>query len=234
MKLIGITGKSGAGKTTFSNLLGKHHDVGVIHVDDLMDEFKEKNLSSMMDNDGEGKPTVTKKTLRKILYSNKYIFLSYIKVKSYILDKKIERRIKEYEEEGKNIVVIESVHLKYFKIFKKLDKKIIISRPYTKRLESVLERDKDKNIDKETFVMWDIPYKKNYYKEKEEDYDYKIYDETLEEIEKKQESIYNELKVESKKQKRETFAKYYEREVEKLKMVNIQRKQQTEKEERIQ
>ena len=37
MKLIGVTGKSGAGKTTFSNYLKENSkDIEVIHIDDLI------------------------------------------------------------------------------------------------------------------------------------------------------------------------------------------------------
>ena len=40
MKLIGITGKAGAGKTTISNIMAQNYNVGVIHVDDVLKEVK--------------------------------------------------------------------------------------------------------------------------------------------------------------------------------------------------
>ena len=42
MKLIGIMGKPGSGKTTFSDYLGRKDTVGVIHVDDLVADIKKK------------------------------------------------------------------------------------------------------------------------------------------------------------------------------------------------
>ncbi len=35
MKLIGITGKTGSGKTTLSNMIAINENVGVIHVDEI-------------------------------------------------------------------------------------------------------------------------------------------------------------------------------------------------------
>lgn len=174
MKLIGITGKSGAGKTTLSNLIGQNENVGVIHIDELMEKVKKQKLSGMMDNNKEGEPVAIKKNIRKILYGNKYIFLAYIKAKGILLNPKINEKIKQLEEEGKEVVVIECIYLKYFPIFKQLDKKVLVQRPYIKRQESVLERDKEKNMDKEVFAIWDLPHKRSYYKDDIGSYEYKI------------------------------------------------------------
>ena len=56
------------------------------------------------------------------------------------MNRKIENEMEKFKKEGKEIVVVESIHLKYLHIFKKLDKKILLKRPYKERLESVLER----------------------------------------------------------------------------------------------
>ena len=42
MKLIGVMGNGGSGKTTFTEHLDKRENVGVIHVDDLVGEIKRK------------------------------------------------------------------------------------------------------------------------------------------------------------------------------------------------
>ena len=39
MKLIGVTGKAGSGKTTFSNMLAEKDNIGVIHVDDILKQI---------------------------------------------------------------------------------------------------------------------------------------------------------------------------------------------------
>ena len=42
MKLIGIMGNAGSGKTTFTEHLDKRKNVGVIHVDNLVGNIKRK------------------------------------------------------------------------------------------------------------------------------------------------------------------------------------------------
>ena len=44
MIYIGVTGKSGAGKSTFSDFWSTKSNVGVIHFDDIVDEVKMKYL----------------------------------------------------------------------------------------------------------------------------------------------------------------------------------------------
>ena len=53
MKLIGIMGKSGAGKTTLSNMLQKDESIGVIHLDAViqMNEIKQKLPNKLVDED---------------------------------------------------------------------------------------------------------------------------------------------------------------------------------------
>ena len=50
MKLIGVTGKSGAGKTTFSDYLKENSkDIEVIHIDDLLRDIKLKYFKFLME-----------------------------------------------------------------------------------------------------------------------------------------------------------------------------------------
>ena len=49
MNLVGVTGKSGAGKTTFSNYLKENSkDIEVIHIDDLLRDIKLKYFKFLM------------------------------------------------------------------------------------------------------------------------------------------------------------------------------------------
>lgn len=214
MKLIGITGKAGAGKTTLSDIIGRNQDVGVIHVDELFEKVKREKLSGMMECNSKGKPVAVKKNIRKVLYGNKYIFLIFIRTRAIILSGKINEKLKEFEKAGKNVAVIESTHLKYYPIFKKLDKKVLIRRPYIVRQKSVLLRDKEKNMDKEIFALWDIPYKRSYYKENMDNYEYKIDNESIEKLEQVAEQIYKDVTetensiTSERKRRKACFEKY--------------------------
>ena len=56
MNLVGVTGKSGAGKTTFSNYLKENSkDIEVIHIDDLLRDIKLKYFKFLMKEDKNGK-----------------------------------------------------------------------------------------------------------------------------------------------------------------------------------
>lgn len=45
MKIIGIMGNGGSGKTSFSDALASKESVGIIHVDDLVGNVKENILN---------------------------------------------------------------------------------------------------------------------------------------------------------------------------------------------
>ena len=210
MKLIGITGKSGSGKTTLSNMIAEKEKVGVIHTDELLDRIKQDNILQVMECDNKGEPVSLKKGIIKFLYSNKYMFLLYIKMKGILLNRIIKDKIQELEIQGNDIIVIEGVHLRYYPIFKELDKRIILQREYIKRQESVLLRDKDKKVDKETFVMWDMPYKRSYYREKMQDYDYKIYNSSKQKLKQEADNIYKEMSIVTEKERRRQHFKKYE------------------------
>ena len=74
MKLIGITGKAGAGKTTISNIIAQNNNVGVIHVDDVLKDVKLKYLKLFMDTDNKGEKTKVNGKLKMLLFRNKILF----------------------------------------------------------------------------------------------------------------------------------------------------------------
>ena len=68
MKLIGVTGKSGAGKTTFSNYLKENSkDIEVIHIDDLLRDIKLKYFKFLMKEDKNGEKTKVDYKLKNCL-----------------------------------------------------------------------------------------------------------------------------------------------------------------------
>lgn len=75
MIYIGVTGKPGAGKTTFSNFWAEKSNVGVIHVDERVNEIKLKYLGPFMTNDKNNekikvKPGLKKEFIKINLHSN--------------------------------------------------------------------------------------------------------------------------------------------------------------------
>lgn len=212
MELIGITGKSGSGKTTLSDMLAQNGNVGVIHGDKLFDKVKQQNLFHIMECDEKGNPITAKKNIRKFVYSNKYIFLAYIRLKAMLSKGMIKKQIKELENQGKDIIVIECVHLKYYPIFKELDKRILVERPYIERQKAVLAR--EKNMDKDTFVMWDMPYKRSYYKENKKDYDNTIHNKSKEQLKQEANYLYRQISKTTEKQNRKEKLKKYQAKIE--------------------
>ena len=95
MKLIGITGKTGAGKTTMSNMLAEHEDVGVIHVDELVDELKIKYFKFLMKKDAQGRKAKIDPNLKKIIWENKLFLSLVMRFRARILKKPLEARIEE-------------------------------------------------------------------------------------------------------------------------------------------
>ena len=57
LKLIGVTGKSGAGKTTFANILAQKNGIGVIHIDEVLRKVKKKDLKALKETDVYGEKT---------------------------------------------------------------------------------------------------------------------------------------------------------------------------------
>ena len=87
MKIIGITGKAGAGKTTFSNYLGTKEGIGVIHIDDLFSEIKSKYLKFLMNENKEKATTKLRSNHKTRLYTNPLLFKIFMKFRSKSIEK---------------------------------------------------------------------------------------------------------------------------------------------------
>lgn len=161
MKLIGITGKSGAGKTTFSNYLTENsEEIDVIHIDDLLRQIKLKYFKLIMKKDKFGDRVKVDSNLKKFIYSNKYLFLIFMKIRAKLVEPLLNRRIKELK--GKRIVLIDDIFLKHHKIYDILEQIYIIERPYIDRTTALKQRE---NLKKEEVVAYDTAHYTNNYRE---------------------------------------------------------------------
>jgi len=162
MKLIGVTGKSGAGKTTFSNMLAEKPNIAVIHIDDILKEFKLKYFKSFLDEDKNGEKTKINSNLKTLLYSNKLIFNLFMKFRAKLIEKALDQEIKRLMQEGNDTIIIDDIFIKYHKIYEQLSKVFIVRRPYIDRQQAIKERD---NLTKKEIVASDIAHYKENYKE---------------------------------------------------------------------
>lgn len=161
MKLIGITGKAGAGKTTFSDYLAQNSkDIGIIHVDDLIKELKLKYFKFLMKKDNKGEKVKVDSRLKKFLYKNKIVFSAFMKFRTKLISHSLERRINELSD--KRIILIDDIFIKYHKLYNDLEKIYVLERAYTNRREALIQRD---GISKEEIMAYDLAHYRGNYKE---------------------------------------------------------------------
>ena len=125
MKLIGIMGKSGSGKTTLSNMLKKDENIGVIHLDAViqMNEIKQKLPNKLVDEDkytnnqGENYLMLSEnvRSIKDKVLSNTYIKKVYTSLLKIPREMLLRKNIKENSD--KKVVIVErSISCKIFSI----------------------------------------------------------------------------------------------------------------------
>lgn len=162
--IIGITGKSGTGKTTVSEYLGSILNYMVIHGDDLAHEVLTldfyNEILSMFDLPCENE--VDRKKLGSLLFNNKKIMSKYNKM----INERIIKRFKEIVKDEKNYI-IDWNFLTVSELWNLCDKKILLVADDNTRRNRVLARD---NISDEYFNSRD----KAGLEYNEQDFDYVI------------------------------------------------------------
>ena len=140
MKLIGIMGKPGSGKTTFSDYLGCKDTVGVIHVDDLVADIKKKYFKFFLQPKENNKTENVKNNpklkagIKEKFYKNKFLFNILMKLRTKLIEKELLKKIEDFKLDGKEITVIDDWALPYQnKIFHKLDKIYTLERDFLER-----------------------------------------------------------------------------------------------------
>ncbi len=162
VKLIGVTGKSGSGKTTFSDRMGENENIGVIHIDDLLKDIKLKYFKRLMDIDQNGEKTKVRTGMKKFLYENRLVFLMFMKFRQHLLKGPLKRKIEELKSQGKTAILIDDIFLRHEYCYKDIDKIFLIERGFHKRREAIKKRD---NRTEREAVVLDIAHVSGNYKE---------------------------------------------------------------------
>ena len=162
MIYIGVTGKSGAGKSTFSDFWSTKSNVGVIHFDDIVDEVKMKYLKFFMEKNNENKPVKVNTKLKKFIYNNRITFNLLMKFRDIITRKAFERRVQELKSQGKEIIVVDDwMLITHRALCEKCKKIYIVDRRFTQRRIGLQKRD---NATIEETKVIDIPFALGYVK----------------------------------------------------------------------
>ena len=158
--ILGISGKSGAGKSSISAYIESHYGFKWIDTDELARKIRESNIEeivSLVSNKEiikDGK--VDSKLLGAILFDNKHLLdeynkLIYLKLKDYL-----ESEISKYED-----VIVDSLFLPIMDVFSWCDYKIFVDCDDDVRKERIIKRD---SISQEYFSKRDengLIYNKN-------------------------------------------------------------------------
>lgn len=156
MKIIGVTGKSGSGKTTFAKKLAKSLNGVYVDIDRVSKEpLNKPNIihilckkfgNEILDERGN----IDTKKLGSIVFSNE----EWLNELMRITQKDAEQQIDDIlSKKDNNIVVLEWIKLPISKYWEKCDTKILVKADHIKRRNKVLERD---NISKEYFEKRDL------------------------------------------------------------------------------
>lgn len=169
MKLIGVTGKPGAGKTTFSEIYASKDNVGVIHVDDLVAKAKKKYFTMFLQPQENNTTEHTKENpklhvgAKRFFFKNKIGFSFLMFVRGKLVEKGLEEQINKLRLEGKRIILIDDCFLKVNKkVFNKLDKIYLLERDFISRRQGVKIRE---DATEEELRLKDLPYAIGAYKE---------------------------------------------------------------------
>lgn len=167
MKIIAITGKGGAGKTTFSNILSENKEIGVIHVDDFAGKAKRRYFKPFLQPESNNNTESTKKSpkvkngIKKLLFRNKYTYNFFMFIRSKLVERELEEAIIQLEQDGKKIIVIDDrAILTHKKILPRLRKIYLLERKTTSRKQGLKERNQ---MTKEELKIEDIPYALGFY-----------------------------------------------------------------------
>lgn len=164
MKIIGVTGKSGSGKTTFAKVLAKKLNCECVDIDvvskkplnkpEIIHILCEKFGNEILDESGR----INTKKLGDIVFSKEEWLNELMQITQNDAEQEIDDILSQKEN---GIVVLEWIELPNTKYWQNCDTKILVKADHIKRRNKVLERD---NISEEYFEKRDsaaIEYEEN-------------------------------------------------------------------------
>ena len=164
MKIIGITGKAGAGKTTLSNILAENENVKIIHLDYLLDNIKDNKIlqnvttqNSRKEGDKQHESKLLKEGISNFIYNHAFILKIYLNLKRKIKNRILKNSIKSYN--NTDILIIEGFDLLNFEISKKLDLLVLMKVAYNERINRLSKR--NEKINKKRIIEIDRNLHKN-------------------------------------------------------------------------
>ena len=162
MVTIGIKGKSGAGKTTVSNLIKEQdpENIAVIHLDDVWANFKKKYFKGYVtvQQDSNNNPVVgLNKNIKQRLMSNK-IGRLLVDKKELFINLLVQTEYNRLKKQGKKAIIVEGDILDVYSISKKCNPIIEVKAPYCERKNRLKKRCCEK-IDKREMVLRDLKYR---------------------------------------------------------------------------
>lgn len=144
--IIGITGKSGVGKTTYAKKIAENNQFYVIHIDEVSHEVMESGhikakLIDVFGSDVVKNGVIDRKYMGDLVFTNRH---SYKSISDLIWEKtkaKINSIIGTHED-----IILDWILLPHSHYWKMCDKKILIVADEEMRKQKVIQRD---NISKE-------------------------------------------------------------------------------------
>lgn len=140
--IIGITGKSGVGKTTYANKLSENNGFYAVHIDEISHEVMELeyikvNLIIIFGNEVVKNGMIDRKYLGDLVFTNRHLYQEV----SGLIWKETKSRIDLILSNYQN-VILDWILLPNSYYWKMCDKKILIVADEEKRKKKVMERDK--------------------------------------------------------------------------------------------
>lgn len=146
MLVIGLTGNIGCGKSSLSKIL-KDNSLDIIDADIISREIMSNNKlleevfqvfgEDVKDKDG----TLNRKKLASIVFSDDKKLIALNDITHPAIKNEIKRRIKDIENKGRNIVIVDAALLIEGKFLDLIDKLIVITCDEKEQLNRVMDRD---------------------------------------------------------------------------------------------